>query len=78
MYLKPAATYSEFVEVYNGRWKHFVEDGHSFIIKDENNRIIGIKLNYDVHKMHGKTETPKLQSFQIHKQFVNAIEDPIM
>lgn len=69
------STYSEYVQVYERRMKHFVEEGFSFIIRDKMNRIVGVSCNHDVN---GIVEYDGLESFLIVGEFLETMERPLM
>lgn len=73
--VKPSATYFDFVNFYNVLWTNLIEQGYSFIIKDKNNQMVGVSLNYD---LNGKPRpTPDVEAVQIIYTYIDFIEEPI-
>lgn len=47
--LKPNIHYEDYVELLEAIWDPLVEKAYSFIIKDDNNRTVGVALNFDAN-----------------------------
>lgn len=69
------STYPEYVQVYERRMNHFVEEGFSFIIRDKMNRIVGVSCNHDVN---GIVEYDGPESYLVVVEFLETMERPLM
>lgn len=47
--LKPHIHRSDYLDLLESIWEPLIEKGYSFIVKDENDRTIGVALNFDAN-----------------------------
>lgn len=72
--LKPNLNYNDYVELLELIWNPLVEKGYSFIIKNENSRIIGVALNFDAND---EPEVDISGPLSIIFEFLDFLEVPI-
>lgn len=47
--LKPNIHYSDYVGLLEAIWNPLIDNGYSFIVKDEMNQTVGVALNFDAN-----------------------------
>lgn len=72
--LKPNIDENDYIELIDAIWSSLIEKGYSFVVKDANDRVISIALNFDIFdepepEIHGN-----LQPIFI---FLEEVESPI-
>lgn len=72
--LKPNIRYSDYEELLGCIWQPLVEKAYSFLVKDENNRIIGVALNFDAND---EPEVPCTGPLTVIFEFLDFVEVPI-
>lgn len=72
--LKPNIKYIDYVELLDAIWQPLVEKAYSFIIKNENNHIVGVALNFDAND---EPEAPVTGPLSIIFEFLDFLEIPI-
>lgn len=72
--LKPNIKYSDYVELLDALWQPLVEKAFSFIIKNENDHIVGVALNLDAND---EPEDLGTGSLSIINEFIYFVENPI-
>lgn len=72
--LKPNIYYSDYIEVLDTIWNSLVDHAYSFVVKDENNRMIGVAFNFDAND---EPEAPLVGGLGIIFDFLEFLEGPI-
>lgn len=74
-HVQPKLEYSDLVEVYDSIWESIVEIGYSFTIADENSRIVGVVLNFDIDN---ELDTPYNEPCSVVNKYLSFLESSIM
>lgn len=69
--LTPNMQHSDYVKLIDGIWQPLVEKAYSFVIKDEQNQIVGVALNFDAND---EPEIPFIENYSIIFDFLNFVE----
>lgn len=48
-YFKTTNRFNELVELQQKSWQAYVDETHSFVVKDKSNRIVGVCINKEYH-----------------------------
>lgn len=72
--LKPNIQYSDYTELLDAIWQPLVQKGYSFVIKNENDHIVGVALNFDAND---EPEAPVTGPLLIIFEFLDFVEVPI-
>lgn len=78
--VQPETKLSDYRELINKIWPSVIEKGYSFIIKDKNDRIVGVSLNTDGNEeSHNQNEVQPahLRPLMIMLEFVAFLEKSI-
>lgn len=70
-YLNTRAKYSDYVEIFNAIWQFLIEKECSFIIRDEQRRMVGGVLNFLVYDV---PELPPNEAIEFINDYLNFIE----
>ncbi|KAJ6640252.1 Mycosubtilin synthase subunit C [Pseudolycoriella hygida] len=73
-WLKPNILFTDYGDIIEELWERIVEKDLSFVVKDEDNQIIGVALNFDARDEPELTVTSKLI---IVFEFLEHVEGPI-
>ncbi|KAG4065477.1 hypothetical protein HA402_009038 [Bradysia odoriphaga] len=73
-WLKPDILFTDYGDIIEEIWELMVEKDLSFVVKDENNQIIGVALNFDARDEPELTVTSKMI---IVFEFLEHVEGPI-
>lgn len=70
-YMTLKIPYSAFVEDQNIAWDGYVNGGHSFIIRDRDNDIVGVALNNDTNnKLKERPTTSIFADFSAYHRYL--------
>lgn len=72
--LKPHIHYSDYNDLLDALWQPLIEKAYSFVVKDENERIIGVALNFDAND---EPEAPLVGGLCTIFIFLDFLEIPI-
>lgn len=73
-HVKPNVYYNDYIELLDTIWDSLVERAYSFIVKDENNRMIGVTLNFDAHD---ELKASLVGGLKVIFDFVEFLEGPV-
>lgn len=72
--LKPDIQYFDYDDLLNAIWEPLIEKRYSFVVKDSNNRTIGVALNFDAND---EPEAPLVGGLCTIFIFLDYLEVPI-